>query len=67
MKNSATKYIYEMVIIAINKTEIECSKYKEKIEDINIKKNLKCELSDLHEIRRTIERFDNFEINKGLK
>lgn len=67
MKNFHTASFYEMVIIAINKTEIECSKYKEKIEDINIKKNLKCELSDLHEIRRTIERFDNFEINKGLK
>lgn len=68
MEKDATNIIYEMVIIAIENTEKECNKYKKNIEDLPKKRFLKLELSNLHEIRRTIERLKDFKENKkGLK
>lgn len=64
MDNNATDIIYNMVIIAIKDTEKESNKYKKNIEDLPKKRFLKLELSNLHEIRRTIERFKNFKENK---
>lgn len=59
--------IYDFVIILIKKLENECIKYKEKSEDISKVKILKSELSDLHELRRIIEEFENFNNSKQNK
>jgi hypothetical protein len=66
--NNATINIYEIVILSIKDIEKENDKYKQNIEDIHKSKILKFELSNLHEIRRTIERFENFSnLNKYNK
>ncbi len=58
--NKATINIYKIVISSIKNIEEENDKYKQNIGDIHKTKILKFELSNLHEIRRTIEKFDNF-------
>ncbi len=60
-----TNKIYNIVIKNILVTEDKCSKAKEKIEDLPKTKHFKNELSNLHEIRRTIERIDIKEV-KGF-
>ncbi|MBL3518868.1 hypothetical protein H0A43_00075 [Arcobacter lanthieri] len=52
--------IYNLVVILIEKTEIEYFKYKGKHEDFSKIRLLKSQLSDLHELRRSIEKLHNF-------
>lgn len=66
--NNATINIYEIVILSIKDIEKENNEYKQNIEDIHKTKALKFELSNLHEIRRTIEKLENFSnLNKHNK
>ena len=55
--------VYNYLLIIIENTEKKCNTYKQKIEDLLIKKHYKQELHNLHEVRRIIEKFDNFKIN----
>lgn len=58
-----TTNVYNYLLIIIENTEKKCNRYKQKIEDLLIKKHYKQELHYLHEVRRIIEKFDNFKIN----
>ncbi|MGE0050657.1 MAG: hypothetical protein AB7S49_03960 [Arcobacter sp.] len=58
-----TTNVYNYLLIIIENTEKKCNTYKQKMEDLFIKKHYKQELHCLHEVRRIIEKFDNFKIN----
>ncbi len=51
--------IYYLVIISINKLENESFIYKRN-KDFSKLRDIKSKLFDLHELRRAIERLDNF-------
>lgn len=62
---SPTKKVYKLVIKTIKDTEEQVAKTKSVIknENLDIRKFLKMELQNLHDIRRNIENLNNSKID----